>query len=159
FNKDRLDFLPRPLKFEGFQSNVFDPGGQLGLAKVEADGIMYQHFLPSDGWQVFGNGGIARMRLGKGEVWVTSARLMQTMHIPSAAKAFVKMLSLGGHDKPTVLVDSCTEGAVFTSSCHQDLMNSHDIPFLTLGEAIAQEQGMNSFTVIPGPTLNDDVLG
>ncbi|MFI5385525.1 MAG: alpha/beta hydrolase family protein [Fimbriimonadales bacterium] len=158
FNKDKLDFLPKPLKFEGFQSNTFDPGGQLGLQKVDVDGIMYQRFLPSDGWEVFGNGGLARLKLGRGEVWVTSARLMQAMHMPSAAKAFVQMLSLGGKEKPTVVIDACTEGGPFTSSCHEDLMNSHDIPFLTLGEAIAQEQGMNSFTVIPGPTMNDDVL-
>ncbi len=159
FNKDKLDFLPKPLRFEGFVGNTFDPGGQLGLEMAAAPGILNQRFLPSNGWDIYGNGALARMKFGKGEVWVTSARLMQSMVYPSAAKDFVKMLSLGGKAKPTVIVDSCSEGAVFTSSCHQDLMNSHDIPFLTLGEAIAQEQGMNSFTMIPGPTWNDDVLG
>jgi dienelactone hydrolase len=158
FAKDRLDFLPKPLRFEAFASNEFDPGGQLALPKVAVQGIMYQRFLPSEGWDIYGNGGLARLKLGEGEVWVTSARLMQTMQYPSAAQAFVQLLSLGGPDKATVLIDACTEGGAFTSSCHQDLMNSHNIPFLTLGEVIAQAQGMNSFTVIPGPALDDDVL-
>ncbi|HVT11202.1 MAG TPA: acetylxylan esterase [Fimbriimonadaceae bacterium] len=158
FAKDRLDFLPKPLRFENANLDEFDPGGQLGLDKVSQPGIIYQRFLPSAGWDVYGNGGLARMVYGKGEIWVTSARFMQFMQMPSSAKAFVKLLSLGGETKPTVLVDACSEGSVFTSSCHQDLMNSHNIPFQTLGEAIAQEQGMNSFTVIPGPTMDDDVL-
>jgi len=158
FGKDKLDFLPKPLNYDNAPTNTFDPGGQLGLQKVQTDGIAFQKFVPSDGWEIFGNGGLARMKYGTGEIWVTSARLMQTMVIPSAAIDFVKLLSLGGKEKPTIVVDACSEGSVFTSSCHEDLMNSHDIPFLTLGEAIAQEQGMNSFTAIPGPTWNDDVL-
>ncbi|MCB8932890.1 MAG: acetylxylan esterase [Fimbriimonadaceae bacterium] len=158
FNKYKLDWLPKPLKFEGGNWGVFDPGGQLGLSKVETADILWQRFLPSDGWEVFGNGGLARLKLGKGEVWVTSARLMQRMHIPSAAKAFVALLSLGGKTKPTVLIDSNSEGADYSSSNHPDLMNAHDIPFLTLGEVIAREQGMDSATVVPGPTLDDDVL-
>jgi len=159
FAKDRLDFLPKRLNFENRAMNSFDPGKQLGLPVVDAAGILYQRFLPSEGWEVFGNGGLARMKLGKGEVWVTSARLMQLMHYPSAAKAFVKLLSLGGTQKPTILVDSCSEAGSFTSSCHPDLMNSHGIPFLTLGETIAETQGMNSFKVIPGPAAFDDLLG
>lgn len=158
FAKDKLDFLPKPLRFENAALNTFDPGGQLGLPTVDAAGIMYQRFLPSAGWDIYGNGGLARFKLGKGEIWVTTARLMQYMQLPSAGQAFVQMVGLGGPDRPTVLVDACTEGSIFTSSCHQDLMNSHNIPFVTLGEAIAQEQGMNSFTVIPGPIMNDDVL-
>jgi dienelactone hydrolase len=38
-------------------------------------------------------------------------------------------------------------------------MNEMSVPFLTLGEAIAQAQGTNSSTVIPGPLADDDVLG
>lgn len=158
FNKNKLDWLPKPLRIEGVGLNVFDPAGALNLPKVSAPGIIYQRFLPSEGWDVYGNGGIARLKLGKGEVWVTSARLMQSMHRPDAAKAFVRLLSLGGKQKPTVLVDSCSEGGEFTSSCHPDLMNSHDIPFVTLGETIVQEQGMDSFAVVPGPFLSTDVL-
>ncbi|AIE86247.1 acetylxylan esterase [Fimbriimonas ginsengisoli] len=159
FNRYKLDWLPKPLKIEPANNSVFDPGGQLGLGKVETAGIMWQRFAPSEGWEIFGNGGLARMKLGKGEIWVTSARLMQTMHLPASAKAFVRLLSLGGKTKPTILVDSCSEGAEFTSSCHPDLMNSHDIPFMTLGEVIAKEQGMDSFTTIPGPVADDDLLG
>jgi len=159
FNKDKLDWLPSPLQFEGQGLDVFDPAGALGLNKVSAPGIAYQKFVPSPGWEIFGNGALARMKLGKGEVWVTSARLMQFMQYPDAAKDFVRLLSLGGKEKPTVLIDSCSEGGVFTSSCHPDLMNSHDIPFVTLGEAIAQDQGVDSFAVVPGPIKDDDVLG
>ncbi|HWA82511.1 MAG TPA: acetylxylan esterase, partial [Fimbriimonadaceae bacterium] len=158
FAKDRLDFLPKPLRFENANLDEFDPGGQLGLEKISQPGIIYQRFLPSAGWDIYGNGGLARMRYGQGEIWVTTARLMQFMQMPASANAFVALLSLGGKTKPTVVVDACSEGSIFTSSCHQDLMNSHGIPFVTLGEAIAQEQGMNSFTVIPGPTMDDDVL-
>jgi len=159
FTKDKLDFLPKSLKIENAQSDTFDPGGQLGLEKATAPGMMWHRFAPSEGWEVFGNGGLARLKIGKGEVWVTTARLMQNMHYPTAAKAFVRLLSLGGKTKPTVVIDAASEGGPFTSSCHEDLMNSHDIPFLTLGEVIAKEQGMDSFTPVPGPTSYDDVLG
>ncbi len=159
FNKFKLDWLPRPLRFETGNWTEFDPGGTLDLSKVDEPGIMWQRFLPSEGWDVFGNGGLARLKLGKGEVWVTSARLMQNMQYPDAARAFVRLLGLGGVTKPTVLVDSCSEGADGASSCHPDLMNSHGIPFLTLGELIYNEQGMDSFAPIPGPVLDDDVLG
>ena len=159
FNRYNLDFLPRPLRFEGGNWTTFDPTGQLGLEKTETADIMWQRFLPSDGWDVFGNGGLARLKIGKGEVWVCSARLMQRMHIPSAARNFVALLGVGGKTKPTILIDSNSEGADFSSSNHPDLMNSHDIPFLTLGEVIALEQGMDSFTPVPGPVGDDDVLG
>lgn len=155
----KLDWLPKPLKVEAAASNIFDPGQALGLEKARADGIMWQRFASSEGWKVFGNGGIARLKWGKGEIWVTTARLMQTMQYPAPARAFVKLLSLGGKTKPTVLIDSCSEDATYASSCHPDLMNSHDIPFLTLGEVIAEEQGMDSYATIPGPTADDDVLG
>lgn len=158
FNRYKLDWLPKPLSFEAGNWKTFDPGGQLGLPTVETADIMWQRFKPSEGWEIFGNGGLARLKVGKGEVWVTSARLMQRMHIPAAAKAFVRFLSLGGSEKPTILVDSCSEGADGSSSCHPDLMNSHGIPFLTLGEVIAKEQGMNSFKPVPGLVLDDDVL-
>lgn len=158
FNRYNLDFIPAPLKIEGGNWTTFDPGGQLGLEKTETADIMWQRFAPSPGWEVFGNGGLARTKIGKGEVWVVSARFMQRMHIPSAAHNFVKLLGIGGKDKPTILIDSNSEGADFSSSNHPDLMNSHDIPFLTLGEVIAIDQGMDSFTPVPGPSADDDVL-
>lgn len=159
FNRYKLDWLPRPLAFEAANLDVFDPAGALGLAKVEGPGMMWQRFRPSPGWEIFGNGGIARLKVGQGEVWVTTARLMQNMQYAASAKAFVKLLTLGGKAKPTVLIDSCSESAELASSCHPDLMNSHEIPFKTLGEVIADEQGMDSFTPIPGLPADDDVLG
>ncbi len=158
FTANKLDWLPIPLKFENAQESTFDPGGALGLSKVTVPGIIWQRIAKTDGWEVFGNGGIARYKLGKGEIWVTSARLMQNMHLKDAAVNFVKLLGVGGKTKPTVLVDSGSEGGEFTSSNHPDLMNSHDIPFMTLGEVIAKEQQMDSFTPVPGPISNDDVL-
>ncbi|MEX2243260.1 MAG: prolyl oligopeptidase family serine peptidase [Fimbriimonadaceae bacterium] len=159
FNRYKLDWLPKPLKFESGNWATFDPAGQLGLEKTDTADAMWQRFLPSEGWEVFGNGGVARLKHGEGSVWVVSARLMQRMHIPSAARNLVKLLSIGGKTKPTVLIDSNSEGADFSSSNHPDLMNSHDVPFLTLGEVIAIEQGMDSFTPVPGPASYDDVLG
>ena len=158
FNKNKLDWLPIPLKFEASQESTFDPGGALGLEKVTVPGIIWQRIAKTDGWEVYGNGGIASYKLGQGQIWVTSARLMQNMHLAPAAKDFVKLLGVGGKTKPTILVDSGSEGGEFTSSNHPDLMNSHDIPFLTLGEVIAKEQNMDSFTPVPGPISNDDVL-
>ena len=158
FNKNKLDWLPIPPKFEAANESTFEPAGALGLVNAKAPGIMWQRIAKTDGWDVFGNGGIARYKLGKGEIWVTSARLMQTMHLKDSAIDFVKLLSVGGKSKPTVLVDSGSEGGEFTSSNHPDLMNSHDIPFLTLGEVIAKEQKMDSFTPVPGPVSSDDVL-
>ena len=159
FDRYKLDWMPRALRTGPVSTSIFDPAGVLGLEKVEAHGIMLQKFLPSPGWQIYGNAGLASMKYGKGEIWVTTARLMQNMHRPDAGKAFVRLLSLGGKEKPTVLIDSCSETAATTSSCHPDLMNSHDIPFLTLGEVIAKEQGMDSFTAVSGPFADDDVLG
>ncbi len=159
FNRYKLDFLPKPLKIEGGNWTTFDPAGQLGLEKTDTADVMWQRFAQSEGWEVFGNGGIARLKHGKGEVWVVSARFMQRMYIPSAARNFVKLLGIGGKDKPTILIDSNSEGADFSSSNHPDLMNSHGIPFLTLGEVIAIEQGMDSFTPVPGPSSDDDILG
>ncbi len=158
FNKYKLDWMPKPLALEAFASDVLEPGRALGLRRVTAPGLIWQRFAKSDGWDLHGNGAIASMKYGKGEIWVTTARLMQNMHTPTAAQAFVDLLGVGGRTKPTILVDSCSEGGEFTSSCHPDLMNSHDIPFLTLGEVVAKEQGMDEYTTVAGPVNDDDVL-
>src|SRR5262249_24403708 len=39
-----------------------------------------------------------------------------------------------------------------------DFMNAHDVPFLTLGEVSVNEQGMDSFTEVPGVASADRVL-
>lgn len=158
FNKYKLDFLPEPPAILNEPEDRFDPGGRLGLHGAEAPGMVWQKFKGNRTWEVFGNGALARAKIGLGEVWVTSARLMQNIHLVDVAKDFVTLLSLGGHAKPTILIDSCSEGADFSSSCHPDLLNSHEIPFLTLGEAIAEEQGMDSFKPVPAKVEAGNIL-
>src|SRR5579871_544404 len=156
----QLDFLPKPLKVEANPNpRDFDPGGQLGMSAVHSDGIQWQRFVPSDGWDVFGSGGLARLKLGAGEVWVTSARFMQRATDPNVAGDLKRLLKAFVTSKPAILVDAGTESAVYTTSFWPDLMNDQDMPFLTLGEAIAQEQGISSTAVIAGPAEDDDVLG
>ena len=155
-----LDFLPKPLNINANPTpSNFDPEGQLGLEKLESHDIQWQKFAPSEGWDVYGSGGLARLKVGKGEVWVTSARLMQRATDSSVAKDLQRLLRAFVTPKPAILVDAGTESAIYTTSFWPDLMNDTDIPFVTLGEAIAQAQGISSSAVVAGPVENDDVLG
>ncbi|MEQ1932382.1 MAG: hypothetical protein ABL962_00685, partial [Fimbriimonadaceae bacterium] len=168
----KLDWLPKPLAVENNpQPNLFDPAGAMGLKRIETDSVLWQRFKPSEGWEVFGNGGLARMKLGKGEIWMINARLMQRMTNANCARALKTLMTFcaAGNDvysvhggpliqKPVVLIDAGTEDAALSTSFFPDFMNMLDIPFLTLGEVIANEQGMNSFKPIPGPIKADDVL-
>ena len=61
-----LDWLPRPLQVEARRDRIFDPAGALGLVRIEDDDILRQRFLPSPGWDVPGNGGLAQMTWGAG---------------------------------------------------------------------------------------------
>lgn len=153
-----LDWFPTRPKIESSGTNLFDPAGALGLERVETDGVLWQPIRASDGWEVFGNGGIARCKLGDGEIWLCQARLMQRMHIPGCARNLKKLLELGGREKPVVVVDPGTEGNRFATSVFCDFMNAHEIPFLTLGEVIVAEQGMDSFTPVPGVASLERVL-
>ncbi|MCK6448714.1 MAG: acetylxylan esterase [Planctomycetes bacterium] len=153
-----LDWFPKRPKIESAATNVFDPAGALGLEKVETDGVLWQPIRASDGWEVFGNGGIARCKLGEGEIWLCQARLIQRMHIPGCARNLKKLLELGGREKPVVVIDAGSEGNRFATSVFCDFMNAHDIPFLTLGEVIVAEQGMDSFTRVPGVASLERVL-
>jgi dienelactone hydrolase len=154
-----LDFLPKPLRVENCPTpGVFDPGKMLGLPTVEANGILIQHFLPSEGWDVAGNGGIAHMRYGKGHIYALTARLMQNLPTPDAVRALAQLLLLNGKEKPVVIIDPGTEAPVFATAFYPDFLNALGIPFLTLGEVIAIEQGPNSLKPIPGPLADDDVL-
>jgi len=156
----QLDFLPRPLRVEASPDpNVFDGGKLLGLPKLESKGIMWQHFVPSEGWDVPGNGGIAHMKYGKGEIYVLAGRFMQRMTDRHVAQALRKLLEKNGRSKPAILVDPGTEGAVFSTSVYADMLNALNIPFLLLGEVIAKEQGPDDLKPIEGPTMDDDVLG
>jgi hypothetical protein len=146
-----LDWLgPAKPKLENARLNVFDPGGALDLSKVETRDIIWQRFVPADGWEVIGNGGVAHARRGAGHIWLVQARLMQRMHVPAAAQALLQLLRSGVPGKPVVIVDYDTEGAPMTTSTLADFMNSHDVPFVTLGEVIADRQGMDCHTVVPG---------
>lgn len=151
-----LDWLPDPPKAENYSSKVFDPDGALGLSKIETDEILYQHFVKSPNWTIHGDGGVASRTYGKGNIYIVAARLMQRMHIPDCAKAILTLLKHGrvagmNDTKPVVVIDSCSEGPRYSNSFFQDMMNAHGIPFLTLGEVIAREQGMDSYKIIPGP--------
>jgi len=153
-----LDWLPRPLLMESSRERLFDPAGALGLTKIEDDNILRQRFLPSPGWDVPGNGGAAILKWGEGRIILINARLLERMHIPGCAASLAAVLSLGGREKPVVVVDAGTEGGVYTSSVVMDFMSAHDIPFLTLGEVIARAQGVNANEPIPGKLDDDDLL-
>lgn len=154
-----MDWLPVKPRVANRNVSVFDPGNALGLGNIETRDIIWQPFDPSTGWEVFGNGGAARFKLGKGSIWMVQARLTQRMHIPDAAKNLLTLLKqTAPNGKCAILVDAGSEGDLSTSVI-PDFMNAHDIPFLTLGEVIAREQGMNSLTPIPGPAMDDDILG
>ena len=152
-----LDWLPVPPNVANRASDEFDPGGALGLPKVMAPDILRQIFLPTPGWEIFGNGGVARYKLGQGEIWLMQARAFQLACQPAASKFLAAVVGLDP-GKPLVLLDLCGEAAAGESSYFTDLMNAINVPFLTLGEVIAQEQGMDSFEKVPGKVTDDAVL-
>lgn len=158
-NRYPLDFLPKPLAV-GVNPNqiAFDPSGMLGLAPLTVPGIQWQRFLPSDGWEISKSGGVAHMMYGKGQIYVVAARLMQNLDEHGVALDLARILQINGKNKPAVLIDPGSESSQYSTALYPDLMNALDIPFVTLGEAIAKEQGMDSLKPIPGPTLDDDVL-
>ncbi len=153
-----LRWLPVPPKVIAKQSDTFETGGALGLPDIHAPGIMWQAFEATPGWQVHGNGGIASYRLGQGEIWLIQARAFQLAYMPEAARFLGKLVTLDTK-KPIVVLDHCGEGADNTSSLFTDLMNALGAPFVTLGEAIAEVQGMDSIKAVPGIVADDDVLG
>ena len=153
-----LGWLPVPPRVTSRTSDEFDPGEALGLPRIHAPLILSQAFLPTPGWDIFGNGGVARYRFGRGEIWLLQARAFQSAHYPAAAQFLARVVSLDS-SKPVVVLDTSGDRADNTSSYFTDLMNALGVPFLTLGEVVAQEQGMDSSTKIPGPVTDDAVLG
>jgi hypothetical protein len=145
-----LKWLPAPPAIASCNLDHFEPGGALGLPDVSAPRILTQVFLPTNGWDIFGNGGVARYKLGQGEIWLIQARAFQVAHLPDAARLLARVVGLDPA-KPVVLLGNTGEGAVTTSSYLPDLMNALGMPFLTLGEVIAQEQGMDCFQKVAGP--------
>ena len=152
-----LDWLPKPLRTESRRERVFDPAGMFGLERIEDDDILRQEFLPSPGWDVPGNGGIALLRWGEGRIVLFNARLLERLHVPACAAALAKALTLGGREKPVVIIDAGTEGAEHASSMVPDFMSARGIPFLTLGEVIGRTQGIAAGKPIPS-RLDDDAL-
>jgi len=153
-----LDWLPRPLQIESRRERVFEPAGTFGLAKIEDAEILRQRFLPSPGWDVPGNGGAVILKWGEGRIILINARLLERLHVPGCAASLAAVLSLGGREKPVVVVDAGTEGGVYTSSVVMDFMTARDIPFLTLGEVIAKAHGVSANKPIPGRLDDDDLL-
>jgi len=153
-----LTWLPDPPRLENKSAAVFDPRGALNLPKIEADGILWQTFVPTEGWEIHGNEGLVSRSFGKGKVWLLQARLMQNMHHISSANALLQLLKTGDAGKPRIIVDAGSEGAHYATSLFTDFMNAHEIPFLTLGEVIVAEQGMDSFEPVPGGVWDDTVL-
>ena len=153
-----LDWLPRPLRLENSGDKLFDPAGALGLPRIEKDDILRRRFLPSPGWDVPGNGGLAVLKWGQGRIILLNARLIENIHIPACASALASVLSMGGPIKPVVVVEAGTEGGEKVSSVVIDFMNARDIPFLLLGEVIAAKQGLKAGVPIPGKIDDDAVL-
>jgi dienelactone hydrolase len=153
-----LDWLPKSLQVENRRERVFDPAGALGLERIEDDDILRQKFLPSPGWDIPGNGGIAVLRWGEGRILLINARLLERLHVPACTAALAKVLSLGGREKPVVVIDAGTEGAAYASSVVMDFMTARGIPFLTLGEVIGRTQGLAAGQLIPGRLDDDDLL-
>jgi dienelactone hydrolase len=153
-----LDWLPRPLQIEAQPHAVFDPAGALGLPKIEGADILRQRFLPSPGWEVPGNGGLAILRWGEGRIVLINGRLLERLHLPGCAAALASVLSLGRGEKPVVVIDAGTDGAAVNAPVVMDFMTARDIPFLTLGEVIARTQGVSADKAIPGQLDDDDLL-
>lgn len=153
-----LDWLPKSLGVETRPGRVFDPAGLLGMSRIEGDDIIRQRFVASPGWDVSADGGEAVLHWGMGRIILINARLLERLHVAGCAAELETVLASGGREKPVVVVDAGTEGGVYTSSLVTDFMNSHNIPFLTLGEVIAQTQGVNAAKPISGRLDDDDVL-
>jgi dienelactone hydrolase len=157
-NRYTLDWLPKPITVENRREHVFDPGGWLGLPRIEDDDILRQRFVPAPGWQILANGAAAVLPWGKGQIILFSARYLERLHIPGCDASLETILSLGGRDKPVVVLDAGTEGSALASSVVMDFMNAHAISFLTLGEVIARNQGAGPLKAIPGHLDDDDLL-
>ena len=153
-----LDWLPRPLHIESRRERVFDPADALGLSRIKDEDILHQRFLPSPGWDVPGNGGLAVLKWGEGRIVLINARLLERLHIPGCAVSLARVLRIGGLEKPVVVVDAGTEGTTVNGPIVVDFMTARDIPFLTLGEVIARTQGVNANKPIPGHLDDDDLL-
>jgi dienelactone hydrolase len=152
-----LDWLPRPLGVKAGRPGVFDPGGLLGMRRIEDPDILRQVFLPSPGWTVSGDGGTAVLPWGKGRIVMINARLLERLHIPACAASLAAVLASGEKGKPVVVIDAGTEGGLYSTSVVTDFMNARGLAFRTLGEVVARRQGA-TVDAIPGEVDDDDIL-
>jgi len=90
------------------------------------------------------------LKWGDGRIVLVNARLLERLHIPACASELESVLSLGGREKPLVLINAGPEWAQNSSSVVTDFMNAHDIPFETLGEVVALAQGIGADKPISG---------
>ncbi len=157
-NRYPLSWLPKPPRVENARLDTFDPGAALHLDVVRAPDIVLQRFVATPGYQLHGNGAIAQLRMGKGNVWFVQARLIQNLELPTAARALLQLLRTGGGARPVILIDPGTENNRFGTSLFPDFLNAHELPFLTLGEVIAQRQGVGAAAPVPARPWDDLVL-
>ena len=153
-----LDWLPVPLAVRAQALGALGPEGLLKMPKVVDPDIVRQVFQPSPGWKVTPDGSAAVLPWGKGQVIMVNARLLERLHIPGAAQALASLLASGRKGKPVVVIDAGTDGGVYTSSVVADFMNARGIPFLTLGEAMAEAHGMAETKPMAGAVDDDDIL-
>ena len=153
-----LDWLPKTLALRTEGATAFDPRGLLGMTRIDDPDILRQIFLPSPGWTLTPDGGTAVLPWGKGRIVMINARLIERLHVPACASSLQAVLGSGRKGRPVVVIDAGTDGGVYTTSAVTDFMNAHDIPFLTLGEAIAKAQGLTETKPIPGAVDDDDIL-
>lgn len=153
-----LDFLGESPDFESRRVGVFEPGGALGLERIEDPEILWQPMRAQADWEVFGNGGVARKKVGKGEVWVVQARLLQRLHLPAASRSLAALVRQTAASGPAILLDTGTEGGDYVTSVLPDFYNSLGLSFLTLGEVVASEQGLRAFEPVAAPKSDQSVM-
>jgi dienelactone hydrolase len=153
-----LDWLPVPLGVQALRAVTFDPHRLLGMSRIDDPDILRQVFRPSPGWVVSPDGGTAILPWGRGRIVMINARLIERLHVPACAASLTAVLGSGTKGRPVVVIDAGTEGGAGATSVITDFMNSHGIPFATLGEAIARAQGLAETKIIAGTVDDDDIL-
>jgi dienelactone hydrolase len=156
-----LKWLPNAPKVENGKAELVDPGelgARLRLEVAHAPDLVFQHFVPTSGWELSADGALAHRQLGKGELWLVQARLTQNLHHADCSRMLLQLLR-GSGEKPAVIVDAGTELNHFATSLLPDFLNAHELSFLTLGEVVARESNAGPLASVPGRAWDDLVLG
>lgn len=146
-----LDWIPDAPGVRSKQPGRVSEEEGLGIREMEHRDILWQPFDPQRGWEVVADGAVARRRYGAGEIVLCQARLMQLLDVRGAASTLASLLSMGTRGKPVVLIDHGYESPDDATSTLPDMLNVLEIPFVTLGEVIAERQGVDCTEPIPGP--------